>query len=242
MPEPSVPEDVELPAAVNGWLYDPSDTSNGLVFRSRDHDCSVGIFDTVGTVSVRVRDDRVDGFGAAIDLERVEYDRDGRDAALRAGLETAREWMAGTDPAAWSHPEVCEAVFDAPVGYSLERYYLENRESIVYYARDDVDESPLRGRGGDLEQLTRETAPYLYVHVWNGSGNATVALAPWLHAHGPSSKHPEVLEVAETPADCGLEVAVTVAREWAASGSVATGQTALSAFEQPAVTDGGERE
>jgi len=136
---------------------------------------------------------------------------------------------------------VCEAVFDAPAGYTLEVYYLENRESIVYYARDGVDDSPLRGRGDDLEQLTRANAPYLYVHVWNGSGNATVALAPWTHAHGPGSKHPEIREVAETPADCGLEVAVTVAREWAADGrpAAASGQASLGAFGA-ARTDGGE--
>ena len=216
MPEPETPAGYELPAAVNGWLYDPDDRSNGLVFRSREHDCSLGVFDTLSAVSVRVTDDRVDGFASNVDLKRHEYDRDGRDEALRSALDAVHDWMNDTDPAAWSHPDVCEGVFDAPAGYTLAKYYLENRESIVYYARDGIDESPLRGRGDDLEKLTRENAPYLYLHVWNGSGNATVALAPWLHAHGPKSKYPEVREVAETPAECGLEVAVTVTREWAA--------------------------
>ncbi|WP_049909950.1 hypothetical protein [Natrinema gari] len=238
MPEPSTPDGYELPAAVNGWLYDPDDRSNGLVFRSREHDCSVGIFDTLSAVSVRVTDSRVDGFASNIELERREYDRDDRDDALAGALDAAREWMDDTDPSAWSHPDVCEAVFDAPAGYTLETYYLENRESIVYYRRDDADagtEIDVRGEGP--EALTRENAPYLYIHQWNGSGNATVALAPWTEAHGPKTKHPEIKPVLETPEECGLEVALTMAREGVqehdgrAIDADAAGQAALSRWE-----------
>ncbi|MFC6720919.1 hypothetical protein ACFQGT_00025 [Natrialbaceae archaeon GCM10025810] len=216
MPEPTLPDACELPATVNGWLYDADDTSNGLVFRSRDHECSLGVFDTLSAVSVRVTDDRVRGFASNVDLERIEYDRDETDA-LRQGLAFAREWMETTGPAEWSHPDVCEAVFDAPPGYALETYNLENREAIVYYRRlnADVDQESIDLRAADPSVYTRETCPYLYVHEWRGSGNATVALAPWTNAHGPGSKYPELREVAETPDGCGLEVAVTVAREWA---------------------------
>ncbi|WP_436348864.1 hypothetical protein [Natronorubrum sp. FCH18a] len=213
---PSLPDGYELPDAVNGWLYDTEDTSNGHVWRSSDYECSVGVFDTLSSVSVRVIDDRVSGFASNVDLERVEYDRADRDDALVGALGAARAWMEQTDPAAWSHPDVCEPVFDAPAGYSLETYYLENRESIVYYRRDDAEtgvEIDVRGEGP--EALTRETAPYLYVHQWNGSGNATVALAPWTEAHGPKTKHPDIKPILETPDECGLEVALTMARQFA---------------------------
>ncbi|WP_436348764.1 hypothetical protein [Natronorubrum sp. FCH18a] len=235
MPKPDLPDDYELPCAINGWLYDTEDTSNGHVWRSSDDKCSVGVFDTLGSVSVRVTDDRVSGFASNVELERVEYDRAGRDDALAGALGAARAWMEQPDPAAWSHPDVCEAVFDAPTGYSLETYYLENRETIVYYRRDDAEtgvEIDVRGKGP--EALTRETAAYLYVHQWNGSGNATVALAPWTEAHGPKSKHPDIKPVLETPDECGLTLALTMAREWVrehdgrAIDADAAGQAALS--------------
>lgn len=240
MPEPTLPDGCELPAAVNGWLYDPEDRSNGLVFRSRDHDCSLGIFDTLSAVSVRVTDDRVDGFASNQELERIEYDGDETEA-LQSGVAVAREWMRETDPAEWSHPEVCEAVFDAPAGYSLDRYYLEQRETIVYYRREgaDVDREGIDLRAADTETYTRETCPYLYVHVWNGSGNATVALAPWLHAHGPASKHPELRSVVDTPSECGLEGACKMARQWARD--TIGGEIDTDAAGQTAATDGGER-
>ncbi|APX98623.1 hypothetical protein [Natronorubrum daqingense] len=213
--KPPLPDGYELPEAVNGWLFDSEDTSNGHVWRSSDYECSVGVFDNLGSVSVRVTDDRVSGFASNVDPERVEYDRADRDDALSGALDAARAWMEQTDPAAWSHPDVCEAVFDAPAGYSLETYYLENRETIVYYRRDDAEmgiEIDVRGKGP--EALTRETAPYLYVHQWNGSGNATVALAPWTEAHGPKTKHPDIKPILETPDECGLEVALTMARQF----------------------------
>ncbi|WP_226043386.1 hypothetical protein [Natrinema sp. DC36] len=253
--KPPLPSEYELPDSVNGWHHTPESTRNAHVWTDGDETASVEVFESVGDeIYAKVVDTRA---GAGEELFRLEYEpgdatgaayTDTKRDAVREGIERAREWMDATAPTEWSHPDVCDAVFDAPTGCSLERYFHGNRESVVYYARDDVDESPLRGRGDDLSKLTPENAPYLYIHVWNGSGNATVALAPWTHAHGPSSKHPEIKPVLETPEECGLEVALTMAREWVrehdgrAIDVDATGQAALSRWEQPAVTDGGERE
>ncbi|ELY73265.1 hypothetical protein [Natrinema pallidum] len=217
MPKPALPADYELSLSIDGWQYDADDSSNGHVWRSDEHECSVGVYDNIGSISVRVTDDRVDGFASYEELERIDYDRDRRDGVLLEGIDAARGWMGETDPAAWAHPEVCEAVFDAPVGYTLETYYHENREAIVYYRREGADDGvdiDVRGSDGP-EGLSHANAPYLYVHEWRGSGNATVALAPWTEAHGPGSKHPDITPVVETPSECGLEVAVTMARRWA---------------------------
>jgi len=219
MPEPKFVSACSLPCAIHGWVYDPEDRSNGLVWRSSEHDCAVGIWDSHDAFSLRVFDDRVRGFGRYIDLERVPYeDRDDRGAALQSAFASAHEWMANSHPSEWTHPGVCEAVFDAPVGYDLETYYLESRTATVYYKRDGgggmpaVDGDPRRV---GPEALTPENAPYLFLETWRSSGNSTVALAPWTNAHGPTTNHPEVREIVETPDGCGLEGAVEAARQWA---------------------------
>ncbi|WP_254810658.1 hypothetical protein [Natronosalvus amylolyticus] len=246
MPKPRLSDSLEVPQSINGWHYDSEDTSNGHVWRSSEHDCSVGVFDPLTAVCVRVRDDRVRGFGGQVDLERLAYDDEhDRVDALESGFDRAREWMADTPPEAWTHPEVCEAVFDSPQGYELEAYYLGDRESEVYYRRQDFgEEVPRRVKLEGPECLTVENAPYLYLHTWNGSGNATVALAPWTNAHGPKCKHPEVREIVETPDECGLEVAVTIARQWARENGSGTGegvgQRDLTQYTPRAATDGGD--
>jgi len=246
MPEPKFGSACNLPSAIHGWVYDPEDRSNGLVWRSSEHDCAVGIWDSHDAFRLRVLDDRVRGFGRYIDFERVPYeDRDERGAALESAFASAHEWMADTHPSEWTHPGVCEAVFDAPVGYDLEVYYLESSTATVYYRRQDFDGSPPRSIRGDTSvDLSFEDAPYLFVETWRSSGNSTVALAPWPNAHGPSSKHPEVREIAETPAECGLEVAVTVARQVArehldGQQSARVGQQDLGTYRQD--TRGGGR-
>ena len=60
-----------------------------------------------------------------------------------------------------------------------------------------------------------ETRAYLVVAAWRGSGNATVALAPWLRAHDE-----EMHEVVEPPAECGLAIAVKLAREYGSFGEL----------------------
>ncbi|PCR88623.1 hypothetical protein [Natrinema ejinorense] len=239
--KPPLPDGYELCNSVNGWHYDPDATRNAHVWADADDRACVAVHEFVDETYAKVIDTRA---GAAENLFRLEYDTgdvtgaaytDAKRAAVCEGVEKAVVWMETTAPEEWSHPEVCEAVFDMPAGYDLERYFHGDRETIVYYARDDVDECPLRGRGDDLEKLTPENAPYLYIHVWNGSGNATVALAPWTHAHGPGSKHPEVMPVVETPSECGLEVAITMARQWArehADGAIDTDASGQAALER----------
>ncbi|QCW05252.1 hypothetical protein [Natrinema pallidum] len=221
--KPPLPDGDELPREINGWHHRPESNKNGHAWYAADGETAVAVYSGFGRVYVSVTDERCDGLerGVRIYEDGYEDDIDGRERdrhearAVVDGIDAACEWMGETAPAEWSNPAVCEAVFDAPPGYSLERYYLENREATVYYRRDGTESITRFPGHADPDQYTLETCPYLYVHEWRGSGNATVALAPWLRAHGSSSKHPEIREVAETPAECGLEVAVTVAREWA---------------------------
>lgn len=205
--------------AVNGWRYDAEAPTNGHAWYDAARETSVAVRSPLGDrVTVDVRDERVSGSGAREVLSKLDCSsREKRADTVADGVEYAREWMAATAPGEWSHPDVSEAVFDAPGGYALAECYVESRETTVYYERADVDpaETAVEARGCSPEEYTRENCAYLYVHVYNGSGNATVALAPWTGAHGPASKHPELREVLQTPAECGLEVALTAAREWA---------------------------
>lgn len=76
-----------------------------------------------------------------------------------------------------------------------------------------------------------ETQAYLVVKAWRGSGNATVALAPWLRAHDE-----KMHEVVDPPAECGIAIAVKLAREYVRSETGrtrdvrTTGQTDLGAW------------
>ena len=254
MPKPPLPASFDLPVSVNGWDYRPSAPSNGHVWVGGVRPASVSVFSSLGTVRVTVSDDRVSGFASSVELYRDEYaggdtmlerltvDEAG---AVRDGVEYAIEWMGATPPEEWSHPEVTEAVFDPPPGYRLAEYYLEDRQTTVYYLRSGAEGVRRLAGGGAPDEYTPETCPYLYVHIWNGSGTATVALAPWIGAHGPGSKYPEIEPVVDCPDECGLDVALTCAREWArenvaeespgdrstsANQPVTGGQAALSAF------------
>lgn len=220
--KPPLPDGYELPASINGWHHDPESNKNGHAWYSADGETAVAVFSGFESVRAVVSDERCDGLGRGQRVYEREYenDTDGRERerlerqAVVDGIDAAREWMHETEPEEWAHPDVCEAVFDAPIGYELEYYFLEDRESTVYYRREDAEKVSRFAGMHEPETYTRETCPYLYVHQWNGSGNATVALAPWLRAHGPKSKHPEIKPVVETPDECGLEVAVTMARQW----------------------------
>ena len=199
-------------------------------------------------VDVRVFDDRVRGFDRSQTVatvnhgapDAVEGHLQARRDAVAEGVTEAVEWMEATAPSGWSHPAVCEAVFDPPPGHVLEEYYLEQRTVTVYYRQKDAESNHRLAGIDEPDEYTLETCPYLYVHVWRGSGAATVALAPWRGAHGPGSRHEEIKPVADPPEECGLEIALTVAREWAretvaASDDVdepSVGQTALSNWEK----------
>jgi hypothetical protein len=134
------------------------------------------------------------------------------------GVKRAIAWMERHAPDRWDHPHVEEAVFDSPVSFVLDRHYLEECDHIVCYRQEGTEKavSMAGGRIADTEP-SLETRAYLYVEAWRGSGNATIALAPWLRAHD-DEKH----EVVEPPEECGLVVALKLAREWVRE---ETGQT-----------------
>jgi len=242
---PPLPNDYDLPTIVGVWGHNPDSGKNAHVWTARDEPVTVGVFAHFGgEVVAKIFDDRVDGFEQCVELYHHEYDdesgsptaKDRRQAETVATVcDQVIDWLREHDAAEWDHLEVCEAVFDAPTGYGLDRYYLEERTVEVYYRREDAEKVVRLSGSDEPDEYTAETCPYLYVHVWRGSGKATVALAPWLRAHGPGSKHGEYREIADPPEECGLEVAVTVARQWAREqfgdeSSVGVRQTDLAAF------------
>ncbi|WP_455448204.1 hypothetical protein [Natrinema thermotolerans] len=159
--KPPLPDGYELPESVNGWQHDPESSKNAHVWTGPEGTASVGVFESVGDeVYAKVVDPRA---GAGEELFRLAYDpgdatgaayTDAIRGAVREGVERAREWMRSTAPSEWSHPDVCEAVFDAPAGYTLERYFHGNRESIVYYRRTDAVIDQAVGR--QLPRCSRE--------------------------------------------------------------------------------------
>ncbi|EMA56628.1 hypothetical protein [Halococcus thailandensis] len=210
--KPPLPEGFGLPAEVNGWVHTPKSNKNGHVWISESAQRSVGVFSGItDRVRVAVFDDRVDGFCSKIQpVERSLEDGETQAEATAWGVERAVAWMERQIPERWDHPHVEEAVFDPPVGFVLDRYYLEEREHTVCYRQGDTEKavSMVGGRPPETEP-SLETRAYLYVEVWRGSGNATIALAPWLRAHD-HEKH----EIANPPEECGLAVALKLAREW----------------------------
>lgn len=210
--KPPLPDTFDLPTEVNGWVHDPESNKNAHVWTGGDAERSVGVFSSVGDrVRVAVFDDRVNGFCNRIQPIVRELDENGETEAdgVAWAVERAVEWMDRHAPSEWDHPHVEEAVFDPPMGFELDRYYLEQREHIVCYRQcGEPRDVNLTGRPPESDP-SLETRPYLYVECWRGSGNATVALAPWLRAHD-NEKH----EVVETPEECGLAVALKLAREW----------------------------
>lgn len=228
--KPPLPDGCDLPPEVNGWVHDPESNKNGHTWYGPDRESAVAVFASIDRVRVSVMDERVTGFARSQDIYEQDYDEDGQDQtgaevegyldakaeATGAGVEAAVEWMHDTAPA-WHHPDVTDAAFDPPAGYTLDSYYLEQRETTIYYRHEGEEwnvrmagVNDPRTREFEPDAVTIETHPYLVVHCWNGSGNATVAVAPWLCAHDH-----ELVEVRETPEECGLEIALKLAREYA---------------------------
>lgn len=203
----------EFSKAVNGWLWNPDSNRNGLIWYGKEAARSVGIFTTFGEhIRVHVFDDRVSGFDNKITpfRRKVREDEELEDA-LRWAVKKAQSWMGTHSPTEWKHPDIIEAALTPPPGYVLDRYYLENREHIVYYRDPDAKRGTsinLRKPDPDLE-ATLDTYPYLNIRSWKGSGNATIALAPWLRAH----EH-ELHEIIDPPEECGLEIAHKLLREY----------------------------
>lgn len=216
---PALPDAFDPPDRVNGWVYDDEASWNAHVWTAPDAPQSVGVFDHHDEVVVLAIDDRVQGFKNRVPVATVEAtDGGGRSDAAAHAIGEAVGWMEATPPGTWTHPHVDEAVFDAPPGYKLTHYYLETREAIVYYHRKGAHGGRrLAGIGTpNGPEVTPETYPYLVVKAWLGSGNASVALAPWDYAHDS-----EMVDVRDPPEECGLEIALTIARDYAAA---ATGE------------------
>lgn len=219
---PALPDGEEIPARVDEWTFDP-DVYNGIAWLDESRETSVVVFEHIGTVQVKVIDERAGGFLNGVELYRDE-DVDDRAAAVLEGLEVAVAWMRAHEPREWAHPDVDEAVFDAPDGYELDAYYLEARETIVLYRRVDVDELE-RPRRPDAEWLRAEM-PYLWIRTWNGSGNSDVEVAPW-----PRSHEHERVALCDRIEGRGLAVAVARAKEFAGgTSSEQGGQAVLSHY------------
>lgn len=210
---------------VNGWVHEPEHPSNGITWLSEDETASVSVFCHPDDISIYVADERVTGMKHRRLIHREEYESaDDVDRylelekqAVEDGIDYAVDWMSETAPDEWSHPGVSESIFDAPIGYELEKCYLENRTLEIYYKQTEFDEEQRPRDPGKLDDHSADNCEYLYVHIWRGSGKATVALSPRLRAHGPGDgrENWEVEPVVDTPDECGLEVALTMARQWA---------------------------
>jgi hypothetical protein len=237
--KPLLPDDYELPDEVNGWTHDPDSGKNGHTWYAPDRSAAVGVFGFGGTIAVKALDERVSGFARSNRVFETEYehtkdyyepaDPEAPTRAVVEGVDAAVRWMERTDTD-WRHPAVEESAFDPPDGFVLDRYYLEEREQIICY-RQEGTESEIEMSGWRLEtEPSLETRKYLYVEAWRGSGNATIALAPWLRAHD-HEKH----EVVDPPEECGIDVALLLAREYVAEqvgdeADVTAGQAPLDAF------------
>ena len=218
--KPPRPDGYSLPAQVNGWCHAPDSKKNGHIWLSPEETAAVGVFGFGGEMQVKLLDERVSGIGRSKAVFEAKYqhtkdyyepaDSSVPMAVVVETVEAAVDWMQRHAPP-WEHPAVEPAAFDPPAGFVLDRYYLEERQQTVCYRQEGTESDVnMSGRPPDTEP-SLDTRKYLYVEAWRGSGNATVALAPWLRAHD-DEKH----EVLEPPAECGLDVALMLAREWVA--------------------------
>lgn len=209
---PPLPDSFELPGHVNGWVHNPDSSKNGHVWTGENAERSVGVFSGISDrVRVAVSDDRVTGYSSSVQVVEREQETDETQADATAwGVERAVAWMEQHAPDEWDHPHVEEAAFDPPVGYELDTYCLGDRQHVVCYRREDVDDvlDYAGGHGLDTEP-TLDTRAYLFIETWRGSGNSTIALSPWLRAHDHMMD-----EIIEPPEECGLEVALNHVREY----------------------------
>ena len=232
---PPLPDTVSPPSTVNGWVYDDEASWNAHVWTAPDAPQSVAVFDHFDEVAVKAIDDRVQGFHNRAPVATVDAVENNRSASVVRAIDKAVDWMEAISPGAWKHPAVNEAVFNPPPGYELTHYYIESRKVIVYYHREGTheDQRPTGSTTADGLEVTTETYPYLVVKTWRGSGNAIVALAPWDYAH-----ETEMVDVRNPPDGCGLDIALTIARDYVAAvigddtNPPAVGQANLTAWTQ----------
>ncbi|MDR5657632.1 hypothetical protein RH831_10630 [Halodesulfurarchaeum sp. HSR-GB] len=126
-----------------------------------------------------------------------------------------------------------EAALNPPPGHTLGYYFLEEREHIIYYGRENAESESSLNPHRDYDEIepTIDNWGYLTVQTYRGSGNSTIGLAPWVRAHDHKNH-----EVVDPPEECGLDVALKLAREYVIeetglepSGPV-SGQTGLNSW------------
>ena len=236
--KPRLSDGFDLPTAVNGWIHDPNDRTNGHCwhYERGERPLSMRMYETLGTCYAAVTDDRTSGMESKeriIDLDHGDREDLSREEAIETGINAAIEWMETYSEGEWSHPRIHEAAFQPPVGYEIVAYRINSRTTTVHYYQTDAHEVERLARANLPDSMSAESCPYLEVETWVGSGNSTVALAPWKRVHDNERK-----EIADPPAKCGIEVALTTAREFARTSTDGddlfppdpTGQTSLGQF------------
>lgn len=201
--------DEAFPQQANGWTFDPENSYNGHTWVGDGGRVALLVRCLTNSQYVSVHDERVSGMGGG-EYVLAGPESDWEPETRKALYRRAAEWMRAHPPDEWRHPAVNEAVFDPPAGYALEKYYLSKRETTIYYHREGADEAAQRDDEGELPPPTPETYPYLVIHTWNGSGNSEISLAPWTRAHDHQME-----TVVEPPDECGIDIAVKAAREYA---------------------------
>lgn len=213
--KPRLPNGFDLPTRVNGWVHDPEDGLNGHCWRfgQGERPLSMRVYDPVGTCYAAVTDERTSGMDSKQRVSEVKFGSGTDRSQLRAVEEVltdAIDWMNDHSEGKWSHPRIEEAVFQPPAGYELVDYRIDTRTTTVQYHRVGAPEIERLAGSNFPEDMSVNSCPYLEVETWAGSGNSTVSLAPWRRAHDNERK-----KIADSPKECGLDVALTTAREFA---------------------------
>jgi len=235
--KPPLAANVVLPKSIGEWTLDPESAKNGHTWYGPNGETSVGVFASAGSVYVKVMDERCHGLERGERTFETEIPDEGDHQAVKKELvadavTAAINWMESHEPTAWSCDAVNESVFDPPAGYQLAFYDVGLQSSIIYYHRTGREQRTVLGSGRPPEDLTLENCPYLVIETYRGSGNTTVSLSPWKRAHDD-----EMREVVDTPEECGLDVGLSMARQFIRENveDVATqppsiGQSDLGAF------------
>lgn len=235
-----LPTGYDVPERVGRWTYDSDSGKNAHAWYGPDRETAVGVFANPATIDAYVFEERCYGLDRKQQVAgcpQPDADDDVA-AAVREVIEDAVAWMQSTTPAEWEHPDVNRHVFDAPAGYELAFYELSSRQHLVYYHYEDAPEYSSLYRenkaAGKETPVTPETYPYFVIECWRGSGNATLSLAPWKRAHDS-----ERVEVRDLPDECGLDIALKYAREYAREEVIEddadaepVGQTGLDTFAE----------
>lgn len=155
---PELPDGTPDSINVGAWERDP-DPYNGNVWFGDDGRVSVLIARPFSEVWYSVvRDERVSN-------SRIEIARGSAEEGPTYDdvVEETVAWMETHDPREWEHPEVVEAVFDAPEGFVLDHYGLGTGQPYIRYSREDVPD--------------QYRAMHLVVEGYSSTDNWTVTLA-----------------------------------------------------------------